>query len=277
MGNKERKLYERVVEACKKDPELANKRITVTDFRQSKQEYLRLMQQIENAEKQGNMSEVDRLMEQIKQGLSGALGGVTVSVGMQAAMNIAQSNREMAALISNQLQSDSKWLDMMSNAVGQKEAQKFQKDIQNYTKECRVKRFILGIRGKMFSNVADAVGDIYKSAEQLVDFNNSTGAQKVVKGAKILGNKTTTDMAGRMLHNDQIRGAVKAGVGIGADVKKAQFQAGINDMKNKHYKRAEARRRAKGNMTNASSFDFVGSGIGQATNKLQDFFSNLGQ
>jgi hypothetical protein len=285
MGNKEKQLYDRVVEACKKDPTLANKRITVTDFRASRQEYLKLMKQIEEAEKRGDMSEVDRLIEQIKNGMKGALGGVTVSVGMQAAMNIAQSNREMAAMISQQLQNDSRWLETMKNAVGQKEAQKFQKNIENYTKECRVKRFILGLRGKMFSNVSDAVTDVYDAVAQAVDFNQSKGATKVAKGLKVLGNKTATDMAGRMMQNKEIRSAAKTYAGTKFDMKRGEIQGNIDAFRNQQYQRAEARRRANGNLTNATAFDFLAggvqpasngirNGVNSATQKLQNFFNN---
>lgn len=278
MGNKEKQLYDRVVEACKKDPQLAGKQISVTDFRAARKEYLNIMRQIELAEQQGNQSAADRLIEQLKGGFGGALKGITVTVGMQAAMNIAQSNREMAAMISEQLKNDSRLVDTMEQAVGRKEANKFQKDVQRYTKECKLRRAILGIRGKLFSNVADAVTDVYDSVEQAVDFAQTpAGATKIVKGARVLGNKTTTDMARRLAGNKQIQAGAKTAIGMKKDQMVGKAKGKINNWKNRNYQIAEDRRRQNGNMTNASSAEFLAGGVNSATNKLNNFFKNLGQ
>lgn len=269
MSNQEKELYEKLQQALKNDPSLANKQVTVRDFRQSKEEYIQLMNQLENADKAGNQSEVDSLVDRIKQLLGGAFNGATVTVGMQAAMNIAQSNKDLAKLISNQLRGDSKWMDIISKNVGAKEAQKFQKDIQRYTKECTLRRFILRVRGKMFSNATDAVMDTFNAVNQIIDASKATGFNAIKKGVGLLGNKTATDILRRGNSNEYLHQIGNTAVRMGIDKYTGNIRGRFNRFGNKLANMRNNFQMQHGNNVNMNAFGFIGNGIPAAQDYIQ--------
>lgn len=269
MSNKEKELYERLQQALRNDPSLANKQVTIKDFRKSKEEYIRLMNQLENAEKAGNVSEMDGLLGTIKQALGGVLNGTTVTVGMQAAMNIAQSNKDMARIINAQLQSDSKWMDMMSRAVGNKQAQKFQKDIQRYTKECTIRRTILAIRGKMFKNATDAVMDVFNSVGQIVDAAATPGLGRIGKGVGLLMNDTSRSMLARGVNNKYLNQMARTVGTIQRDRMVGKVRGKFNRaVRNVTNFRNNLQMRM-GNNTNMNGLQFLGDSIPVARDYIQ--------
>ena len=102
LDKKTREAYEAYKAKLATNPELKNKKFTVKDFTKMNQDYNKLLKEAENADRElakGNEFSLDNLFKKITTFCGGVASGVTVSVGMEAALNMASSSREIANTI----------------------------------------------------------------------------------------------------------------------------------------------------------------------------------
>ena len=197
MDALEREAYESFKEACKKDPALKNKKITVTDYRKLQTEYSKILKEVEEYDRalaSGRKTDVEELANAITNRVAGVAKGVSVAVSCDAALKMASSSKELSQMMLAKLQSDEKLQETLVNSIGAKQAKQMEKDLKSLGKRFSLKRHWMKKHGQLCNSVDEAV---YKTFEQVKDLckNPSLSAisdnKTIIKGA--LGNKEVKD------------------------------------------------------------------------------------
>lgn len=266
MSADEKKMFEDFKEACKKDPDLKNKKITVRDFEQIKKQYEAIIKEAEETDKElaaGKNAEIKGIINKCTAFVKDVGKAIAKDIGIQTALNAAHMNRGYANIISMATKADSRILDGIESSFGAKEAEKFQKEVSTYTNRCLLRRAILKVRGKMFKNTVECFTDSINGAKDVIGAAESLGGK-----AKMIGNKTATDMALRMTKNQNLKDTYQAYKDINKDLKKGERRAKVDAAKSKITNKVgdiegkiKNKEMKSGNMTNAGFSDMLGNEI----------------
>lgn len=257
MDGDERDAYEKFKEACKKDPELKNKKITVTDYENTMKEYNALIKDIEKVERdlqEGKKTDADALIERMQKFLTGAAKGVVVSVSADAAIRLASTSKEIARGLSAACKN--KELGLMETLVagmGKHEAKKFQRDVNSLSKLISIKRLKMKITHQLCRNMDDVV---MKTKEQ---FTSAAGLMSVAK--KAMGNEEIGGL---------VKDTVKIAASSGVQAKK-MINSEKKALKEKEKKEKKiAKRQARGDYSDQSALDVLLGTNSEKGNKIKD-------
>ena len=211
MDKGERDAFEQFKEACKQDPSLKNKKITVNDYRKVIANYDEMIKELEATDRDLAMKKetpFQTIQRKIQEKLSQTVQSAGTLVTSQIAYDMARDNKSAARAIGMLLKNDSAVLDKLEKDLGTAQTKKYVKDIQCLGKRVSIRRFIINIRHKECKCLLDT---IKTTTNSFVD---------------LLHGKVTADnarMAKRVLDNDNVGGAIKgvaktvaAGTGKGA-------------------------------------------------------------
>lgn len=201
MSSEERKEYEDFKKACKEDPSLKNKKVTVTDFRKMREEYEKLKIEVKEAEKALAAEKdfpLESLLNKIKGFASNAGKGVAVSVTAEAAVRLASSSKEMAQLLKSYVTSDTELMEGMKKTLGKHQTNKFKREINSLGKRISLKRAMMKLNGELATSLEGAVKDTFSKKGIFSILTRASGNKEV---------RTAVGTVGA----DTIVGAVKGG------------------------------------------------------------------
>lgn len=172
MDEKEREAFERFKAACKQDPSLKNKKVTIRDFRAINAQYDKLINETEARIREVKANEntpVEDLINKISSFFKKGAMGVASAVSADLLLKGAVSNREFAQILHGELQKDNAALDALQDAMGEAQAKHFQKDIKRYSSESKLYGWLIRLRKEKFNSFSqclkaeiDAINDITK-------------------------------------------------------------------------------------------------------------------
>lgn len=256
MDDAERKAYDDFKAAAAKDPALKNKKITVLDFRKFNEEYQTLLAETEKAERELAKNKdypLEALGKKVAEFCGNAGKGLVVSVGCEAALNVASSSRSMAKDLLASLQSDEKMWNTLCESVGEKEAKKFEKQLASLGKRCSLQHLKMRLKGTASKSVEDAFEKTLKSVEELCmggaligknmpsndpsksSVGNAMNAAKALvshPGDTISGAKKVaknSDIVQRAMGNEQIKKGVQRAMDINSQSNKASREMWKNE------------------------------------------------
>lgn len=197
MDKGERDAFEQFKEACKQDPSLKNKKITVNDYRKVIANYDEMIKELEATDRDLAMKKetpFQTIQRKIQEKLSQTVQSVGTLVTSQIAYDMARDNKSAARAIGMLLKSDNTVLDKLEKDLGTAQTKKYVKDIQCLGKRVSIRRFIINIRHKQCKCLLDT---LKTTTNSFVD---------------LLHGRVTADnarMAKRVLDNDNVGGAIK--------------------------------------------------------------------
>lgn len=208
LNIREREEYKRFVEACKKDPSLKDKQITVKDWQDTIERGKKLAEEISKATAGSDDKDIDEpvfksLMQRAEELLHGAGKEATMTVSINAALNMAVTNESYAALLDRSLQETDVLIKRIESTLGSKTANQFKKDVHALTKKVSLRKMLLKIQFKQrgaMESIEHAVTDFLKS----------------VPGIPGMGSHRTRQQISRTENTKKMRGAARIGVGVGA-------------------------------------------------------------
>ena len=143
MDKDERDAFEKFKEACQKDPSLANRKVTVKDYRNIMVEYDKLIKETEAKIREVKANEktpIQGLLDKINNTLKGTVKSTAGIVTAKVARDMAIDNKNAAKLLLNALQSNEKAMNILEDSLGEKGAEKYKKFLNSCTKEISLRR-----------------------------------------------------------------------------------------------------------------------------------------
>lgn len=160
LDKAEKEAYENFKAACKQDPSLANKKITVRDYKKTFEEYQKLMKECEKemtAVAKDADHPLESMLKKMETFVKEHAKGVAVSVGATAAINVASVDRQFAKYIRAAMYSDERLLQGMKDSMGKKEFKKMDRSIKSLSRRLSLKRRWLYITNNLYKDVTSAV------------------------------------------------------------------------------------------------------------------------
>lgn len=165
MSNAERVGLKKMEEMMRQNPEFANKKISVKEYRKIVQLHEQKLKDIEAKIKEVRANEqtpIDKFVDDTKDFLAGNLSGTAVIVTCDTARKMAVNNVEVAIAISKMLDYGVLRIEDLEKQLGKKEAKKFAKDMHKYSKESVLRNLYLRVAKKEYDYVGDAFKDTMK-------------------------------------------------------------------------------------------------------------------
>lgn len=237
MSKEERISYDEFKAACKKDPTLKNKKVTVMDYRKMRKEYEALLKEVEEADKALAANKeypLDKLLKKIEDFGTGAGKGILTSVTAEVAVRIAQSSQDFASLMNTAIQHDKTLLESMRQNIGKSQTKKFENEIKSYSKRATLKRKWLAKHNQLATSVEGAVRDTF----------SNKGLGGIVK--RSLGNKEINSAA-KEVGFDAMQGGIQA-VKHGFSVRSTEKREQKDDARNQKHQ-------AYGDLSHQTAFD----------------------
>lgn len=160
LDKEEKEAYEAFKAACKQDPSLANKKITVRDFRKTFDEYKKLMAECEK-EMEACAKDADHptesIFKKIESFVKDNAKGVAVSLAASAAINVSSVDRQFAKYIRATMHSDERILKGMQDAMGKKEFKKMDRGIRSLSHRFSIKRKIMSMTNNLYKDVTSGI------------------------------------------------------------------------------------------------------------------------
>lgn len=214
LDEEQRAAYEKFKAACEKNPELKNKKIYVEDFTKMNAEYQAILKEAEAADRalaEGRAMDTDKLLARISSFCKNIGSGAGVAVTADAALKIAGSSREAAAMMYNTMQSNEKVYNTLVNALGAKETERLGKQLESLTKRVSVQRGIMRMKGTYCKSLEGVVKKTYDNIANITsvvsDFKDGKNIRGGVKAAKAA--VKNSDLIRKMNGNEDIHNAAR--------------------------------------------------------------------
>ena len=270
MDEAERQAYEAFKKQCANDPSLKNKKVTVLDFRRYTEDYQKILAEAEAAERElaaGRDYPIDNIVSKITEFCSGGSKAMVTAVGCEAALNFASSSRDAAKKMLQTLQNDEKMQQRLVDAIGKKEAKRFEKDMKSLGKRFSLKRKVMQLKGTASSSLEEAIVNTLQQVSDLCDAgidisgkiqSNDPTKPGIVNKARmvksIAGNREelkadlknigrSSDMIRRAYSNDQIRQGIGEVLKTSGETNKAARRT-YKDLRKADKKQARDEKRA---------------------------------
>lgn len=238
MDEKEKGLNSKLAAAKKYGISINGKKVKILDTGKFNSQYDALLKEAEDFDKQlaaGKDVIINPIINKIKNFCTGGVNAISVSVGMEAALQAASSSKEMAREMSAYLEKDRALQERLMDAVGEKEYKSFKKDVDAFGKRVSLRQAILRLKGykaqsledsikrtfdqcdKIFSSVGDlasvALNNPIKNDGSMskLEYNAKTAAyfakhrKEVAPAAKDLISNRGVKVANRILGNEEIK------------------------------------------------------------------------
>jgi hypothetical protein len=208
LSKEEKSQLAELEEALKADPSFGNKKITVKAWKESKEEYDKLMARSEKLlrkERDANPSEIEKLSKDVKNFCEGIGKGAVTAVTVDTAYKAIRSNKsgaqDFAKELDHVLKHDKRVLDMLENDLGKWETQKLVKEVEACANRSLITKLRLKLVGTEYNNLKEA----------------HEGTMNVLLGKGIMNNVKKILMLRRSEvfrqgENDTVTGAVKGTV-----------------------------------------------------------------
>lgn len=160
FDKEEKEAYARFKEACKQDPSLKNKKITVRDYKKVQAQYQELMKECEKeleAVKKNADHPLDKLMNKMTNFVKDNTKGVAVSLGATAAINVASTNRQFAKFIRAAMHSDAEVMQKMQDVMGKKQFKAMDRDLRSLGHWISLKKKWMSVTNSLYTDVTSAM------------------------------------------------------------------------------------------------------------------------
>lgn len=241
MKKDEKNAFHNFELACKNDPSLATKKVTVKDWRKITTEMSALEKEMEAAIKSDKEDE-DRdknLILKAEKFLAGNIGAASTEMSAEAAKRFALDNVRNAKLISIILNNSNEVMKTLETNMGEKEAQKYKKNMNKYGRKISLTRMLAKLTNQHYECLSDNVISVGNDLMGLVHGKPSMGAVNV--GKRLLNNPTT----GKTI-KDVTKTAASAGVFAGKEYVGEIHDLNKKERKNKIKEKFGSKRHEKG-------------------------------
>lgn len=201
----ERSEFKKFEEECRKNPEFANKKVTVQSWKEIQKQYdvtLKKMEKIARAlaksEDEAGPNLLNAMQEKVKNvalDFSKIAGKAGVTMTIKELINLCKQSKESAETIKEMIEFDMQTTKVLEQKIGEAETKKLYKQVKKLSSKCKLVRLIGGARTKnanlMQSWQKDAIlsirgawkdmkknGELSEDSEKLVD-----GAFTIAKNA----------------------------------------------------------------------------------------------
>ena len=199
MSQEEKDAYERFKAELAKDPKLQNKQISVADFRNISKHFDALETEINteiNAVQADPNRSIDSLVSKVTEFIGKDISAAASIVGAKLAVNVADSNIEMAKALSNILDEEKGIMDTLSKNLGTGKANSIKKSIDAAAKNTKLHQLKVWVFRKKSATLQECISKTFKSFSSLFDmglqaFGNKDLRKTAIEGYKIYrqGNK----------------------------------------------------------------------------------------
>lgn len=167
---KSKELNAKLAAAKKEDPSIASKKVKILDTNKFNQQYESLLKEAEGIDAElasGRDLVISPILDKISSFCSSGASALTVSVGMEAALQAASSSKEMANKMVGYLEKDKALQEKLMNSVGEKEYNSFKKDITSLGKRVSLRQMILRLKGYKANSLEDAVKKTFNQCDSI--------------------------------------------------------------------------------------------------------------
>lgn len=215
MSRDQRAKFNAFKQKMAKDKRYAGKKIRVSDFREYEKQYDNAISRIDKIYRSGGsadeaeavMAELNGTLRNLKKAAKGGASAGVTTMTLQAALELADRNMVAAKGIQKALESENGLLQAIADSVGDKEAARFKKKVDNYARDgvfhrmkvnllCRKQKDLVAVGQSLIKNITsffkvDAAGNVSVTRGSFMTgvYRNADTINAVVKGANPDGEK----------------------------------------------------------------------------------------
>ncbi len=141
LSKEEREKYEKFKEMAANNPEFANKKVTVSDYRKITSMYQQALAEmdkgiaeVEKANDDAVDSIGDKVLQKADQVMTAVGKAAKNTVTVDALLRLAQNNRQVAVWLTKELEKEDGYIKVLEAELGKAQAQKMKKKIKKYSK-----------------------------------------------------------------------------------------------------------------------------------------------
>ena len=190
--------YEKFVKECKNNPEFANKKITVRDWKKMNELLDKAEKDMEKSvyaevksKKESQPSIIKHIMDKFNLNADKAaqIGrDITVELTIGEALEQAKKSRDAAIKLKRAVDIDSSILNSLEKEIGQEEAKKVKKQLKHLSSKSKLVRWMAGARKRKYDvasgsgkDILNKVSAVYKSIERAENRNDDLQNMEVTK------------------------------------------------------------------------------------------------
>lgn len=183
----EKDQFRKFREECKNNPEFANKKITLTNWREIDAKYSTAIKKAE-AEYKTCKDEENAAKPKILSSLTKYLGNITkagvLSVTVEGALKMAEESQTAAFAIKGALDKDLGVIDQLEQSIGKKETKKFKRKINGLNSKFAIRRWIAGAREKQAEGQQGKIREIFSKVRTAYLDSKPSRAARILKRAR---------------------------------------------------------------------------------------------
>lgn len=165
MSKGEKSLFDKYKEAIKSNPQTANTKITIKDFRKAMKAYDDAIQQADNAmQKDEDISKSNDIMDSLKK----AILPTAITITMSGALMIAKNNKQIAENIKIALKKEEGICRQLENSVGKEQVDKFKTEVEKVTKKSLWERFKLKLFTKKQNDLSISLKETFSVIKSFI-------------------------------------------------------------------------------------------------------------
>lgn len=227
MSRDQRAKFNAFKQKMAKDKRYAGKKIRVSDFREYEKQYDNAISRIDKIYRNGGsadeaeavMAELNGTLRNLKKAAKGGASAGVTTMTLQAALELADRNMVAAKGIQKALESENGLLQAIADSVGDNEAARFKKKVDNYARDgvfhrmkvnllCRKQKDLVAVGQSLIKNITsffkvDAAGNVSVTKGSFMNgvYRNAGTINAVMKGTNPDGEKPSVkNLMGRALH-----------------------------------------------------------------------------
>lgn len=179
MGKDEKDRFLKFKQMVAENPEFKGKKITVKNFKEIDQRYQESLKQIDQAiaaveQSKGERSKqiADKVTNNVEKTLKGVKDGATAVFSVDAALRMAENNRQVAKMIKSTLEKENGIMDALERELGEARAKNFKDKIDSLSKKVSLHRLKVRVLGQYTGTMSGALEQTVKDFENI--FNTDT-------------------------------------------------------------------------------------------------------
>lgn len=185
--NSEKDQFRKFREECKNNPEFANMKITLTNWREIDAKYSTAIKKAE-AEYKTCKDEENAAKPKILSSLTKYLGNITkagvLSVTVEGALKMAEESQIAAFAIKGALDKDLGVIDQLEQSIGKKETKKFKRKINGLNSKFAIRRWIAGAREKQAEGQQGKIREVFSKVRTAYLDSKPSRAVRILKRAR---------------------------------------------------------------------------------------------
>lgn len=201
LSKEEKKKLEELEDLIKQNPEMANTKITVKDYRKIYSEIDKMYAELEQAAREVEANKdkpVGKLLKRVGEWFGRNVDVVGTSVTADTAMKLMAHDRGLATQIANVLNRDGAVMNQLIDTLGKEDAEKYRKKATMYSKKHSLFAAMSRLTKKKYETVADALKGTMNSLKT-----------QLPTGTGIVGKAMKNDHDTNITRKGAVKGATK--------------------------------------------------------------------